>query len=77
MWKTYPGHVSCTVAIAIVCLFVMVVMLFKSTVSTPKLCHKPTESPCRIVKKITSKSLAVEDVDIHIVAHDDLCEFLM
>ena len=32
------------------CLFVMVVMLYKSTVSTPTLCHKWTENPCRKVK---------------------------
>ena len=47
--ETYPGHVLCTVAIVILCLFVMVVMLYKSTVSTPKLCHKWTENPCRNV----------------------------
>ena len=38
---------TCTAAIVIVRLFVMVVMLYKSTASTPKLCHKRTESPCR------------------------------
>ena len=75
MWETYRGHVSCTVAIVILCLFVMVVMLYKSTLSTPKLCHKWTENlnPCRNVTDHVETALAVKDVDIFIVAHELIC----
>ena len=48
-------------------------MLYKSTVSTPKLCHKWTENPCRNVRDHVETALAVKDVDILIVAHEVIC----
>ena len=71
MWETYPGYVPCTVAIVILCLFVMVVMFCRSTVSTPKLCHTRTEIPCHNVKDHVET--AVKDVDILIVAQTFSC----